>query len=199
MRGIFILLFLFLLGCGGEAKRAAIGEDEVIVAFGDSLTYGVGASTQNNYPSVLGKLLDREIVASGVSGETTKQGLRRLPKVLAKYSPRILLLCLGGNDFLRKHSQKSTVANLEKMIELAQQQDIEVVLIGVPRPSIFLSTAEFYAQLAEKYNLIYEGESLERILGKQSLKADPIHPNAAGYAQMAQAIANTLRSSGLVH
>lgn len=197
MRCTLVFVLLFMLGCG-EAKRAAVSEDAVIVAFGDSLTYGVGASTQDNYPSVLGKLLHREVICCGVSGETTKQGLRRLPKILKKYSPQILLLCLGGNDFLRKHSQKSTVDNLEKMIKLAQQQQIEVVLIGVPRPSIFLSTAKFYAQLAEKYNLVYEGEVLEAILAKQSLKADPIHPNAAGYAQMAQAIADTLRSSGLV-
>ena len=197
MRYILVFILLFMLGCG-EAKRTAVSEDAVIVAFGDSLTYGVGASTQDNYPSVLAKLLNREVIVSGVSGETTKQGLRRLPNVLEKYSPQILLLCLGGNDFLRKHSQKSTVDNLEKMIKIAQQQQVEVVLIGVPRPSIFLSTAEFYAQLAEKYNLVYEGEVLETILAKQSLKADPIHPNAAGYAQMAQAIADTLRSSGLV-
>lgn len=197
MRYTFVFFLLFVLSCG-EAKRTAVSEDAVIVAFGDSLTYGVGASTQDNYPSVLGKLINREVICCGVSGETTKQGLRRLPKVLEKYSPQILLLCLGGNDFLRKHSQKSTIANLEKMIKLAQQQQVEVVLIGVPRPSIFLSTAEFYEQLAEKYHLVYEGEVLETILAKKSLKADPIHPNAAGYAQMAQAIANTLRSSGLV-
>ena len=84
------------------------------------------------------------------------------------------------------------------MIEMAQEQGIEVVLVGVPKPSIFLSTADFYSQLAEKYNLVYEGECLASILGKKSLKSDTVHPNAAGYKVMAQAIADVLRSSGLV-
>ncbi|WP_372366189.1 arylesterase [Candidatus Uabimicrobium sp. HlEnr_7] len=195
--GAFFLVVLFVISCG-SVKKAAISDDEVIVAFGDSITYGVGATKNNSYPSILSKLLGREVIACGVSGETTKQGLRRLPQVLKKYSPKILLLCLGGNDFLRRHSKESTIANLEAMIKLAQQQNIEVVLIGVPRPSVIISTAAFYPQLATKYSLVYEGNILQKVLAKKSFKSDLIHPNAEGYALIAQSIADVLYSSGLI-
>lgn len=73
-----------------------------VLAFGDSITHGYGVGKNDNYPSQLSKLLNASVINSGVSGEISKEGLRRLPGVLEKYKPNILILCHGGNDILRK-------------------------------------------------------------------------------------------------
>lgn len=191
------LAFLLFLGCS-EQKRQKLNDDDVIVAFGDSITYGVGVTKEHSYPASLSKLIGRDIIAEGIPGETTMQGVRRLPSILEKYEPKLLLLCLGGNDFLQKISRKKTIANLEEMIILAQEKDIEVILIGVPRPSFIVYTEELYNELAIKFNLLCENEILENILSKRNLKSDSVHPNAEGYKKIAQAITTLLKSSGLV-
>ncbi len=186
-------------GCGEGAgpQLTPLSEDAVILAFGDSLTEGAGARREGeSYPAVLEGLIGRTVVNRGISGEVSRQGAARLPGVLDEVGPDLLLLAHGGNDLLKKHDQLETASNLRQMIEAARERAVPVVLIGVPKPGILLSSAEFYAELAEEYGLPYEGKVLAQVIGDRDLKADSVHPNAAGYRVVAQAVRDLLQRSG---
>jgi lysophospholipase L1-like esterase len=132
-----------------------------------------------------------------VPGETTEQGLARLPGELDRVDPELLLLCLGGNDFLRRQDESRTEANLARMIELAQQRGVPVVLLGVPKPNLMLGTgADVYARLAQRYALPLENSAIAEVLADGDLRSDRIHPNARGYERIAAAIRDLLRATG---
>ena len=169
-----------------------------MLAFGDSITYGSGAGPQESYPAVLAQLINRRVVGEGVPGEVTANGLQRLPEVLDEVKPKILLLCLGGNDMLRKVEPVATESNLRTMVRMARDRGIAVVLIAVPKPALFGGNASFYQAIAREDDLHLESEILKDILYDNELKADPIHPNAKGYRRMAEAIAELLRKAGAV-
>lgn len=188
-----------LAGCGESVPRvAAVGPDDVIVAFGDSLTYGTGASESESYPAVLGQLIGRKVVRAGVPGEVTAQGLARLEQVIEANRPALVIVCLGGNDMLRKVDEMQIRSNLRQIIRVLKGRGISVVLVGVPRPALLTSAAAFYGELAKEYNLPYEGKVLNDVMHQLDLKADPIHPNAKGYRRIAEAIAALLKKAGAV-
>jgi len=91
-----------LSSCSDEAKLPALAADATILAFGDSLTYGTGTSRDNAYPTVLEKLLKRRVINAGIPGEISSKGLNRLPALIEKYRPDLIIICHGGNDILRK-------------------------------------------------------------------------------------------------
>ncbi|EIJ42982.1 lysophospholipase L1-like esterase [Beggiatoa alba B18LD] len=189
------LILLGLQACSSESvpPLSKLKEDAIILAFGDSLTFGTGAKSETeSYPVILAQRINRQVINAGISGETTSGGLERLPQVLKEYQPQLMILCLGGNDMLRRMSTRVTHDNLRKMIQIAKEQHIEVVLLGVPEPSVFLSAADFYSDLAKEFNIPYEGDIISEILSDNSLKSDTIHPNAQGYQQMAEAIETLL-------
>ena len=164
-----------------------------ILAFGDSITYGYNVDSDKNYPSVLSNLLQSKVINAGVNGELTKAGLERLPKLLKKYKPQILILCEGGNDLLRSKKMSDIKENLSKMIELAQKQKIFVVLVGVPYLEyLTYQTADIYNELATQYNIPIEDKALEQILNDRSLKVDEVHPNAKGYEILSNSLANLI-------
>lgn len=191
------LLLLVLAGCSREPSLPPLAGDAVILAFGDSLTYGTGAAAEQSYPAVLEQLSGRRVINDGVPGEETAGGLARLADALDEYRPQLLILCLGGNDFLRKKPAADIMQNLEQMVMLSRAQGVPVLLLGVPRPAIFgLESAPLYHELAERLMLPLEADAIPAVLADRALKADPIHPNAAGYRRIAEAIHAKLRSSG---
>jgi lysophospholipase L1-like esterase len=173
-----------------------VPSDGVVLAFGDSITFGTGAAPSESYPSVLEKRIGRRVVNAGVPGEVTAEGRERLVSVLDQYNPVLMLLCLGGNDFLRHQDETKTIENLKAMISLAQSRGVSVVLISVPRLGLGLEVPKFFGELAREFAIPVEGKTLETILSKSSLKSDVIHPNASGYALLAGSVAELLRKSG---
>ncbi len=194
---LLLCVLLILAACADKAPQLPrLAPDDVVLAFGDSLTFGTGARDEESYPDVLAALIGRKVVRAGVPGETTAQGLRRLGPALDTYRPKIVLLCLGGNDMLRRVNDATIVANLRAMIAAAQSRGAAVVLLGVPRPALFGGAATFFADLADEYHLAYEGTVLNAVLRDPALKSDPIHPNAEGYRRIADAVATLLRQRG---
>ncbi len=170
----------------------------MVLAFGDSLTYGTGAAEQESYPAQLEKLIGRRVVRAGVPGEVTAQALERLPGALDEHSPQLLLLCIGGNDFLRRLGNAQAEQNVRAMVELAQKRGVGVVLIATPEPGLLPSPPAFYSTVAKEFRLAYEAGVITEVLKDASLKSDPIHPNARGYAVIAERLAATLKKNGAI-
>ena len=188
----------FLIACPSGARVPRLASEAVILAFGDSLTFGTGAARTESYPAVLERLVGRRVINAGVPGEVTGEGASRLPEVLEREKPALLILCHGGNDLLRRLNQQQTTDNLRAMIRLARDRKIAVVIIAVPFPGVSLSPPPFYRETAAEMGLPIEEKALSTILSDGSLKSDYIHPNAAGYRKLAESIADLLRKSGAV-
>jgi lysophospholipase L1-like esterase len=169
-----------------------------VLAFGDSITYGYNVNKEDNYPSQLSKLLNTPVINAGVNGEVTSEGLRRLPSVLEKYKPQILIICHGGNDILRRKSLIKAKENIKQMVELARKKNIHVVLVGVPREELLtLTTAQIYKELSDELGVPLESDALTEILSDNYLKIDQVHPNKEGYKILANRLANLITSTYL--
>ena len=198
-RAIACLLALALLaagGCGKQPRLQPLAPDAVVLAFGDSLTYGTGADERDSYPAQLALLIGRKVARAGVPGEISGDGLARLPEAIEEHQPRLLILCHGGNDFLRRLSKQQVAANVRAMIRFARERGIDVVLIGTPEPGLGVSTPEFYAEIAKELRIPYEDSVIGQILRDAALKSDPIHPNARGYRLIAERLAGLLKKAG---
>lgn len=194
---MFVLL-LTLAGCGdNRPSLSPLPGDAVILAFGNSLTHGTGAKPHESYPAVLSRRTGLKVINAGDPGELSAEGLRRLPGLLERERPDLLILCHGGNDILRGRPAERTIENLKAMVGMARQRGIDVLLVGVPeRTLMFHDTADLYYRVAEDTGVPLEDESIADIIGEPSLKSDAIHPNAEGYRLMAEAIQARLRQAG---
>jgi acyl-CoA thioesterase-1 len=169
-------------------------EGHLIVAFGDSLTAGAGLAADKAYPAVLErKIRDSgypyRVLNSGVSGETTAGGLRRVPSVIQN-RPEIVILELGANDGLRGLGLGETQKNLAGIIESLQKEDIRVVLAGMKIPPNYGKEytegfVKIFPELAARYRLTLVPFFLEGVAGQAGLnQADGIHPTAEGYQKV---------------
>ncbi len=196
-RFLFAFFALVLLAaCDRAPTLPQLGPNDIVVAFGDSLTHGTGAGADTAYPAVLAALTGRTVINAGVPGDTTTTGLQRLPAVLDAHKPRLVLLCLGGNDMLKKQPEAATENNLRLLVKTIRASGAEVVLIGVPEPKLFGGAPDFYARIAEDMQLPLEQDVFNEVLKDNRLKSDPIHANAAGYRVVAERLAEFLRDAG---
>src|SRR5689334_18776292 len=191
-----LVLLAALTACSRPAKLAPLASDAVVLAFGDSLTYGTGAAQSESYPAQLEHLIARKVIAAGVPGETSAEALARLPAALDENAPQLVLLCTGGNDFLRRLGDAQAASNVRAMVKLARSRGIDVLLIGTPEPSLRPAPPDFYAEIAEEFRVPYEGDVLAEVLTDRSLKSDAVHPNARGYRIVAERIAARLKKAG---
>ena len=193
---VALLLAAALCACGAKNRLEKLEASAVVLAFGDSLTYGTGANPEESYPAVLGRSIGRKVVNAGVPGETSEQGLERLPAVLEEVKPRLLILCHGGNDFLRRLDDAAAAANVRAMIRLARQKGIDVVLLATPKPGLPPSIPTFYGEIAAEQKIPFEEGVIRTVLFDNRLKSDMVHPNGQGYAQIASAVEKVLRKAG---
>ncbi|HEU4644985.1 MAG TPA: arylesterase [Burkholderiales bacterium] len=195
-RAILLACLAFAAACGDAPKLAPLAPDAVVLAFGDSITYGTGASEGESYPAQLERLIGRTVVRAGVPGEVSAQALARLPDALEEHRPRLLVLCIGGNDFLRNLGKAQVAANVQTMVAVARQRGIDVVLIGTPEKGFAVTPPSFYAEIAEQLGIPYEGKVIGEILRNSEFKSDSIHPNARGYRMIAERVAALLKDAG---
>jgi acyl-CoA thioesterase-1 len=199
MKNILLALpLLVLTSCyKSSASLNKLPDQGVILAFGDSLTYGTGASVRHDYPSLLARRTPHKVVNAGRPGEVSRDGLKRLPALLDRHRPDLMILIHGGNDMLRQIPAEQTAENLKQMITLAQNRRIDVVMLGVPAPNIFwLSSAGFYRDLAETMEVPVDLDTLPEVLADHTLKSDLVHPNDRGYERIADQIHGLLVDSG---
>lgn len=199
--GLLILISFACAGCSQSSKvdLPYLGSDARILAFGDSLTFGTGAKQEESYPAVLGGLIGRDVINMGTPGDETSHGLKKLGPALDSIQPDLLILCLGGNDFLRKRPAATIRQNLETLIEQAKQREVPTILLGVPEPAIIAMDAHpMYEELAKKHDLVLENDILSEVLSDGDTKSDLIHPNKQGYRMVAEALAELLRKAGSI-
>lgn len=140
--GLVLLSFLPLAGCGRKAPRAqAVPRDATVLALGDSLTSGVGASADTAYPAVLQRLTGWKVVNAGVPGDTSTQALARLPGLLQQHQPALVIVSIGGNDFLRRQGASTTRAQVRQICELVRASGAQVLLVAVPELSLLAAAS----------------------------------------------------------
>jgi len=138
------------------------------------------------------------VINAGISGEESSEGRARLESLLDQHRPQLLILCHGGNDLLRKRPVVELESNLRAMVSMAQNRGIEVLMLGVPAPGIFLSSEEVYEVVANDMGIAFIPELVADVLSQPAKKSDAVHPNAAGYQEMAETIASTLADLGAI-
>lgn len=185
-----LALAAWLLWPSRYARVANLGSHgSGIIAFGDSLTAGYGAQPGDDYPSKLSSIIGAGVVNAGVSGDTTESALARVDADVVARAPRIVIVGLGGNDFLQGVPIATTERNLRSIIRAAHGAGAMVVLLGFRFPTLGASYEKMYAGVASEERCLLIPDLLDGILSNPSLKSDEIHPNARGYALMAERIA----------
>jgi len=192
---LLLVGLLLIVGCDRTPALRPLPPSAVVLAFGDSLTYGTGAAPGEDYPHVLAARLGRKVVNAGVPGEVSATGLARLPGVLEQVRPQLVILCHGGNDFLQHLPKKQAADNLRAMIDLCRAAGAEVLLVAVPQLGLTASPPPFYAEIAREEQIPCEEDILHDLLTDRAMKSDAIHPNAAGYRRLAEAVLHLYRQA----
>lgn len=193
-----------LATCKGKASKArAVPAGATVLALGDSLTSGVGAAPDTAYPARLAQLTSWNVVNAGVSGHTSAQAQERLAALLAQHSPALVIVSIGGNDFLRRQSAADTRANVRRICAEALASGAQVLLVAVPELSLLaaagrLSDHAMYEEIAGELKIPLHRKGWAGVLANESLRADNVHANAAGYEQFALGLTETLRETGLL-
>jgi len=205
MRQLFLLLAAaILLAACSKAKEEAIPPGSRVLALGDSLTAGTGVTPAEAWPNLLASRTGWLIINGGVSGDTSGGALQRLPPLLEEHTPVLVLVALGGNDMLRRIPRQETVANLEQIITLIKAHGAKPVLLATPNPSLMgavfhhLSAADFYQQVADAQQVPLIKDAIAEVISDPQIKGDPLHPNAAGHALLAEKIFEDLQSIGYI-
>lgn len=200
-RFLIACLFAFLVACSSsQPSLSPLAKDAVILAYGDSLTFGTGANSDTeSYPAVLAQLTQRRVVNAGIPGEVSSEGLERLTSMLEQHQPDLVVLCHGGNDLIRRLDKRQLQNNLNQMIELIKQHNAQVVMIAVPTLGLGLTVPDLYPQVELQHQLPIEMDVLVDVESQPALKSDPIHPNAEGYRIMANQIYHLLQQTGAVN
>jgi lysophospholipase L1-like esterase len=191
--GIVAALFY---GCGGDdfdKIRNIRSSGETIICFGDSLTEGVGAGSGEDYPTVLSRHLAMPVVNAGQGGDTTARALERISDAVLSKNPRLVVVLLGGNDFLRQLPRQETRKNLEEIVRRVQAHGAMVVIAGM-RLGLFTDEyAPIYEETARSFGALYVPGVMKGIFSDANLRSDPIHPNGAGYRLVAERIGEKIR------
>jgi acyl-CoA thioesterase-1 len=191
-------------GCSRKQKMQPLPAGSTVLALGDSLTFGTGASAETSYPVVLARLTGWEVVNAGVPGDTAGGALGRLPALLQQHQPRLVIVSIGGNDFLRRVAPAETRAGIRGICEQAATSGAQVLLVAIPEVSAFAAAARsladhaLYRELATEMKIALHERGWSDVLNDPALRSDPIHANARGYEAFAAGLAARARELGLL-
>jgi acyl-CoA hydrolase len=186
---VLLSALLFTVACSPDIPNLD-SPGRTIVCLGDSITSGVGAEPGSPFPALLATKLSREVINEGVPGDTAEDGLARVDQALA-HDPWMVIVELGGNDILRQVPPARTEAALRQVLDRLLAARVVPVLVELEVPF-----AGRYSDVFERIEADYEipvvKDALGEILLDPALKADPIHPNAAGHVKLAEAVADVV-------
>ena len=159
-------------------------DGNVIVAFGDSLTAGYGAARGFSYPDILAQKVNMPVVNLGLSGETAVHAPERLPQVLEQ-NPYMVLIEFGANDFMQRRDQEKAWQAVAQIVDAVQEAGAIAVIVDTAGPGMGAYTRA-YKKMAEEKQAVFVSGILRDIFNKHQYKSDSVHPNAAGYAVVAE-------------
>ena len=198
-----LAISILLVACGKQLKLATIPPGATVLAFGDSVTFGTGAAPGEDWPTLLAKQTGWRIENAGIPGDTAEAGKERIQGLLDEHHPTLVIVEIGGNDFLRRRPPKAVKEDVRRMIQAAKKTGTAVVLVAVPEFSLLGAVtrkpfdAPIYRELGDEEKVPVVVDVFADILGHPELCADQIHPNAKGYQQMASGIHAYLKKVGL--
>ncbi|HEX5803519.1 MAG TPA: GDSL-type esterase/lipase family protein [Azospira sp.] len=193
-----------LAACGRTPKLAPLPAGASVLAFGDSVTFGTGAAPGEDWPTRLAALSGWRIVNAGIPGDTAANGKERIAALVEEHRPALVIVEIGGNDFLKRRPPAAVKEDLRQIVAAARAGGAQVVLVAVPELSLLgavtrkPSDAAIYAELGKEERLPVIEDVFADILGTAELRTDPIHPNARGYERMAVEFHSALRKIGLL-
>lgn len=197
-------LLVALVACTDPVQYDPLPTGAVVLAFGDSVTYGTGASRGEDYPSRLATLTGWQVVNAGIPGDTARAATARIADELAEARPAVAIIELGGNDFLRRRGADEIKEDLRSIITAVRAAGAIPVLVSVPELSVLgavigrLGDSPIYAALADEEDVLLIDEVFAGVLSDDALRADRIHPNAAGYRLLAEHMVEDLARAGLL-
>src|SRR5690606_11833081 len=204
VRGLLIGLIVLLAGCGESLSLDPLPPGSTVLAFGDSVTHGTGAGRGEDYPSLLAQRSGWQVVNAGIPGDTALAATARIEALSQQHNPALVIVELGGNDFLRRRAAADVKEDLRRILHAVKQANAVPVLVAVPEFSVLaarfgaLSDAPIYEALAEEEGVFLIPDIFAQVLSRESLRADPIHPNAEGYRQMTEGMLAALRAAGVL-
>jgi acyl-CoA thioesterase I len=160
--------------------------DGPVVAFGDSLVSGYGSSS-GGFVSLLSQSIGEAIMNLGVPGDTTEGGVSRVEELL-RLQPRVVLVLLGGNDYLKRRPKEETFDNLSLIIGRIQDSGAVVVLLGVRGGVLGDNFDKEFKRLAKETGSAFVPNVLKGIIGVSEYMSDQVHPNDTGYQIIAERI-----------
>jgi acyl-CoA thioesterase-1 len=186
-----VILSLLLSIVGLIPCSVSASDSPVLLILGDSLSAGYGMDREHSWVHLLELRLEQSghsfrILNSSISGDTTQGGLARLPRLLDRYQPEIVIIELGGNDGLRGINPDVTRQNMTRMIQYSQQADAQVLLTGIKLPpnygAAYLQQFEsIYTDLAAEYDTLLVPFFMDGVVFVPGLlQSDGIHPNEKG-------------------
>ncbi len=161
-----------------------------IIAIGDSLVYGYGATPGNDFVSILSREINQPITNLGIVRETTFDIRARLDQDVVAKAPALTIVLVGGNDFLRRIPKTETLENIEAIVVALKQSGSEVLLLGVNT----MVYSKDYQKIALRHGAQFVPGVLDGIIGVPELMSDAVHPNDAGYAKVAEKITPVLQT-----
>ncbi|ULJ68309.1 GDSL-type esterase/lipase family protein [Wielerella bovis] len=199
----FLVLSAALLASAcykGSKRNSKLARDSTVLCLGDSLTAGYGAAKGEDYPTQLADITGWKVINGGVSGDTSEQALGRLPPLMAQ-EPKLVIVSIGGNDFLQRQPESSTRVNIGKILDIIQSANIPVVLVAIPYFTTGaligrVSEHPLYDDIAAQHRIPLLKGAWADILGDKKLKSDTVHANATGYRQFAEELADFLADEG---
>lgn len=199
-----VFVSIVLTACGSEQQYPPLPKDATVLILGNSLTYGTGAAAGQDYPSRLATSTGWNIINAGIPGDTSEGGLARLPDLLDEYEIDLLIVELGGNDFLKRIPQEQTRENLKTILAEARANSVQTLLLAIPAFSPLgaavgrLSDHDLYSELAQETGTPLVTDLFSHVLGNHEFKADPIHPNAEGYRIVEENLRKSLIQQGFL-
>lgn len=202
--GLLILALLataLLSACSQEPQLTALPPGTTVLAFGDSVTFGTGAAPGEDWPTALALGTGWEVINAGVPGDTAEAGKSRIQALLDQHQPALVIIEMGGNDFLRRRPRQAVKEDLRHLLRTVRQSGAQAVLVAVPEVSLLnlvigKGDAPLYQELAKEEAVPVIDQVFSEILSQPELRADQIHPNAEGYRRMASGIYDHLKQAG---
>jgi acyl-CoA thioesterase-1 len=203
MQRFSAFIYLLILCLTALASTPAMAGGSRVLIVGDSLSAAHNIPIASSWPALLQQQLDPQgvtVINASISGETTGGGRQRLPGLLERHRPDIVIIELGGNDGLRGHRFSQIRENLAAMIDLARQAGARVLLVGVRLPPNLGAAynrrfQKIYQDLAEERNIAYLPRFLEGVADSgdaSMMQADGIHPTARAQPLLADKVRRRL-------